>query len=344
MSRPSPSYLPISRQAFALTRRGFVAGTLSALPTGRIMAAAPLVFDHVWGRTELAAPARRVVSLGYTTHDTLLALGVVPQALRYWYGTSESGTWPWAEPLLNGARPEVLRGEVSMERVAAQEPDLIVGLGSGISRAEYEVLSRIAPTLMHRPGRNAYDTPWDELTLTLGHATGTSARAAALVADVRARFAAVQTRHASWQGKTAAAAYFWAGTSGVFLPGDSRVEFLEALGFTQPRSLRALAGGGAFFHDLSPEDLSPLDADLLVWISAFDTAPDLAALPMRRTLTAWREGREIFAGPLIAAALSHASVLSMPYALAALEPELAVALDGDAATVVASSRKAGLAP
>lgn len=339
MSRPSFP-LPSS----VLTRRGFVAAALSALPARRALAASPLVFDHVWGRTELAVPARRVVSLGYTTHDTLLALGVVPLALRYWYGTSETGIWPWAEPLLEGARPEVLRGEVSMERVAAHQPDLIVALGSGISRAEYEVLSRIAPTLMHRPGRNAYDTPWDELTLTLGGATGTGDRAAALVADVRAQFAAVQARHPSWLGKTAAAAYFWAGTSGAFLPGDARVEFLQTLGFTLPTSLRDLAGGGAFFHDLSPEDLSPLDADLLVWVSAFDTAPDLVALPMRHTLRAWREGREVFAGQVLASALSHASVLSMPYALAALEPELAAALDGDAATVVASSAMAGLAP
>lgn len=339
MSRPS-SPLPSP----ALTRRSFMAAAVSALPAGRVLAAQPLAFDHVWGRTELAAPARRVVSLGYTTHDTLLALGVVPLALRYWYGASETGVWPWAEPLLNGARPEVLRGEVSMERVAAQQPDLIVALGSGISRAEYEVLSRIAPTLMHKPGRNAYDTPWDELTLTLGRATGTEARAATLVAQVRAEFAAAQARHPTWQGKTAAAAYFWAGTSGAFLPGDARVEFLEALGFTQPESLRDLAGRGAFFRDLSPEDLSPLDADLLVWVSAFDTAPDLAALPMRHTLRAWREGREVFAGQLLASALSHASVLSMPYALTALEPDLAAALDGDAATAVASSVQAGLAP
>jgi len=69
-----------------------------------------LRFTHASGGMSLPAPARRVVPLGYASHDTLLALGVVPVALRFWYGGSDSGVRPWAEPLLGGARPEVLRG------------------------------------------------------------------------------------------------------------------------------------------------------------------------------------------------------------------------------------------
>jgi len=42
--------------------------------------------------------------------------------------------------------------------------------------------------------------------------------------------------------------------------------------------------------------------------------------------------------------MSFASVLSMPYALERLEPEIALAIDGDPATVVPSAEKAGLAP
>jgi iron complex transport system substrate-binding protein len=68
------------------------------------------------------------------------------------------------------------------------------------------------------------------------------------------------------------------------------------------------------------------------------------ALPMRKTLKAHREGREVMAGSLIAGALSFGSVLSLPFALKELEADLVLALDGDPATKVASSVKAGLAP
>lgn len=310
-----------------------------------VRAGQPLVFDHVWGRTVLPGPARRVVSLGYTSHDTLLALGVVPVALRYWYGGSESGVWPWAEPFLVGhPQPDILRGEVSMEKVAALRPDLIVAIGAGITQEEYSVLSRIAPTLVHEVAYTAYGTPWDVITRTLGRATGRDDLAAAQIDSVRNRFATVAARHPLWRGQGGVAAYHWAGTTGVFLPGDARADFLAELGFAVPPQVADLADGGGFFIDLSPEDLSPLDAGVLVWISALEADPDLAALPMRHTLVAWEQGREVFAGPLASAAMAHGSVLSMPFALDLLTADLSAAADGMAETPVPSAVSAGLAP
>ena len=330
---------PFASQDF-LTRRRFMAGAGAALLAAPALAAQPLVFDHAYGRTVLTAPAKRVVSLGYTSHDTLLALDVVPVALRFWYGPYESGVWPWAEPYLRGARPEVIRGEVSAERVAALEPDLIVATGAGISAEEYDVLRHIAPTLVHAATDGAYGTPWDSLTLSLGRATGRLAAAEARVAEVHAAFAAAGQRLGS-AGRTGAAAYHWAGSTGVFLPGDSRAAFVEEMGFAQPQKVLDLPRG-SFFQELSPEDLSPLDADLLIWVSSFDRDADLSALPMRRTLAAHRQGREVYAGMLVGGAMAHGSVLSLPYALAALEADIAAALDGDPATVVASAEAAGL--
>lgn len=323
-----------------LSRRRLLAGVGAALLAAPAQAASPLVFDHAYGHTVLKAPAQRVVSLGYTAHDTLLALDVVPLALRYWYGPYDSGVWPWAEPYLRGARPEVLRGEVSAERVAALEPDLIVATGSGISAEEYEVLRRIAPTLVHQAQDGPYGTPWDKLTLTLGRATGREAMAEARIAEMWDTFAAA-ARRLGTAGKHAAPAYHWAGTTGVFLPGDSRATFVEEMGFALPQKVLDLPRGN-FFLELSPEDLSPLDADLLIWVSSFDRDSDLSALPMRRTLTAHRQGREVYAGALVGGAMAHGSVLSLPFALKALEADIAAALDGDPATVVASAEAAGL--
>lgn len=330
------------------SRRAVLTGLAAAAATTAAVIqparADDLRFEHAFGTTVLPRPARRVVSLGYTTHDPLLALGIPPVAVRQWFGAYPYGVWPWAQPHLGSAAPDLLTGEVSMERVAALTPDLVVAIGSGISQAEYMVLSRIAPVLMHASTDTAYGTPWDAMTLTLGRATGTDPRARALVAGVRDGFADARRRHPRWAGMTGVAGYHWSGETGAFIGADTRARFLLELGFERPAAVSALSGVNDFYAPLSSEDLSPLDAGVLLWVSSLEADPDLAALPMRRTLRAHRDGREVFAGGLTAAALSFGSVLSLPFALAALEADIAAAADGDPATPVPSAVQAGLAP
>jgi iron complex transport system substrate-binding protein len=326
-----------------VSRRAVLA-TLAACLAAPPVLANGLRFTHAYGETLLPRPARRVVSLGYNTQDTLLALGVPPIAIRYWYGDFPYGVWPWAQPYLDGTQPVMIAGEVPMEVVASLAPDLIVAISSGISQAEYAVLSRIAPVLMHDPVGSAYGTAWDAMTRTLGRALGKDDLAEKLIGETNRRFAEVRARHPAWRGQTAVAAYHWGGRTGAFIGTDTRVRFLAELGFRPTPGIAALSGPQGFYGDLSPEDLSPLDADVLVWISSFNTVPDLVALPMRRTLKAHRQGREVFAGPLLAGAMSFGSVLSLPFALSRLEAEIAAASDGNPGTVVASAIAAGLAP
>jgi iron complex transport system substrate-binding protein len=335
--------IPMRQTSMPLTRRAALASLAAFLAAPPVLASG-IHFTHAYGETVLARPARRVVSLGYATHDTLLALGVPPIAVRSWYGNFPFSVWPWAQPYLNGAEPVVISGEVSMEVVASLEPDLIVGISSGISRAEYAVLSRIAPVLMHGPANSAYGTQWDEMIRTLGRAVGKSELAEDLIAQARQRFADARGRHPVWSGQTAVAAYNWGGNTGAFIREDTRARFLAELGFRPTPGVARLSGSQAFFADLSPEDLAPLDADVLVWVSAFEAVPDIVALPMRRTLKAHRQGREVFAGALISGAMSFGSILSLPFALSQLEPDLAAAADGLPGTAVASAVNAGLAP
>lgn len=336
-------------QPSLLSRRQVLAGIaagilLSGAGHAGAAAADDLRFVHAFGETILPRPAQRVVSLGFTSQDPLLALGVAPVGIRQWFGDAPFGVWPWAQPYLGEAKPVMISGEVSMEIVASLKPDLIVGIGSGISEAEYAVLSQIAPVIMHAVDRPAYGTPWDDLTRTLGRAVGKRERAAQLIAGTRRTFADARARHPEWADRTAVCGYHYGGETGAFTGFDTRATFLAELGFRPPQKLIDLARPDMFYTPLSPEDLSPLDADLLIWVSSFETVPDIVALPMRRTLRAHLEGRELLAGPLIAGALSFGSVLSLPFALGRLEPEIADALDGKADTPATSSVEAGLAP
>ena len=60
-------------------------------------------------------------------------------------------------------------------------------------------------------------------------------------------------------------------------------------------------------------------------------------MPLRPTLTAYTEGREVVADPLLSGAFSHASPLSLEFVIDELVPELALAVDGDPTTVVPSA-------
>ncbi|WP_062207629.1 iron-siderophore ABC transporter substrate-binding protein [Aureimonas sp. AU12] len=331
---------PTRREVLAALGAGTFAACLGAGPA---RAEGEIRIAHAFGETVLPGPAQRVVSLGFTTQDTLLALGVVPLAVRGWFGDQPHSVWPWAQPFLGGAEPEVISGEVAMETVAALQPDLIVAIGSGISEAEYAVLSQIAPTLVHDARYSGYGTPWDEMTRTIARAVGREALGEERIASTSRAFAEARARHPEWAERTAVAAYHFGGDTGAFAGGDTRGRFLAELGFRSPAIVETLAGGN-FYASLSPEDLAPLDVDLLVWVSSQDAVPDLVALPMRKLLKAHREGREVMAGSLVAAAMSFGSVLSLPFALTELEADITAALDGTPETPVASAVRAGLAP
>ena len=71
----------------------------------------PVTVQHALGSTVIPAAPRRVVSLGYTDQDAILALGVVPVAIREFTGNRPAATWPWASDRLQGQEPQVLVGD-----------------------------------------------------------------------------------------------------------------------------------------------------------------------------------------------------------------------------------------
>ncbi|WP_136683219.1 ABC transporter substrate-binding protein [Falsirhodobacter xinxiangensis] len=314
---------------------------LALLPLPALGQSFPQAFTHRYGETLLPAAPERVVSLGYVGHDNILALGVVPVGLRYWYGDNPDGVWPWAEPALQGQHPIVLRGEVSLERIAVLDPDVIIAVSSGITAEEYAVLSRIAPTIASEAQYGDFTSPWQVHARTIGRALGREAEAEAQIAAIKARFAAIREDHPDWQGASGIAAYLWAGSPGAFTAGDGRVEILQDMGFALPA---ALATGSSFFTEFSSEDLSIFDTDLLVWINAGDDLAPLRNLTLRKTLAAHREGREVYADYLLAGAMAHGTLLSLPWTLDRLVPQIEAAMDGDPATPVSSAAEAGLAP
>ena len=298
----------------------------------------PVTIEHKYGSTTIESEPQRIVSIGYGEHDGLLSLGVIPIAVRDWYGDQPYATWPWAQDELGDATPEVLAGtELNFEQIAALQPDLIMGIASGMTDTDYATLSAIAPTVAQPADYIDYGTPWDVSLEITGRAVGRPDAAAQVIADTEQLFADARAAHPEFEGATAAVTFFFEAQPGAYNSQDIRSRALADLGFVIPAAIDE-AAGDAFYVSISSEDLSLIDTDVVVWIgSGAEAFESIRTLPTRPSTRAFQEGRELVADDLLSGAFSHASPLSFEYVIEQLVPELALAVDGDPTTAVPSA-------
>lgn len=287
--------------------------------------------EHKYGATEIPDAPERVVTVGLTDQDPALALGVTPVGTTEWFGERRGAIFPWARDHVDGETPEVVgvSEEINFESVAALEPDLILGLYSGVSRDQYETLSEIAPTVAQPEQYADYGVPWQEQTRIIGRALGRVERAEELIAQVEGRFEQARENNPRFEGASGVVATFEPGYYYVYGPQDSRGRLLSSLGFEVPGEVAELAGDD-FGAEISRERLDVADADALVWlVNSEEDGEELRRDDIYRQLEAAREERDLFVvngGPLYDA-FSFSSVLSLPFLLDEIVPDLAAAVD-----------------
>lgn len=326
----------------------------AAAPTGAPAAATafPVIIEHKYGTVTISAEPQRVIALGYSEVDPILALGVVPVAVRDWFGDQPNAVWPWSQPALGGATPIVLTmpfGELNYETIAALAPDLIVATHSGITEDEYTTLSQIAPTLAQTGDVPDFGMPWQAQTKLIGQALGRAEQAEQLVAGVEAQIAAAAAANPQLQGATVA----WAspaegGAFWVVGPTTPPLRFLTALGMSYPNAVAEFVGT-ADSQQLSAERLDLIDTDVLIFYAGTALAREaIESNPLYQQLNATQQGRVIFfeGNDPIYGALSYSTVASLPYALERLVPLLLTARTGNAAAaaITALNCPAGFRP
>lgn len=297
----------------------------------------PVTIEHKFGTTEIPAEPQRVVTVGYTEADAVLALGVKPVGVREFLGGYGWRERPWAQEALGGSQPRVVGGEeIDFERVAAARPDVIIGVNSGMTENDYRRLSSIAPTVAQSADHIDFGVPWQEQTLVVGRALGRERQAQALVDDVEARFAQARKEHPEFADRSLVLAYGGDGEFGAYSSQDYRVGFFADLGFAPARRIDELAGD-SFFVDLDEERFRLLDQDVVV---SFSTRDGVAADPVLSRLDAVREGRVVYLDLTdhFSGALGYSSPLSLPYLIDEAVPALAAAVDGDPATTAPDPR------
>lgn len=328
----------LAASALLLTACGGDGGTAepaapSAGGSGAEAGAFPVSVEHDYGTTEIPGAPQRVVSLGYTDQDQILALGVVPVAIREWSGNKPSATWEWAQDELQGQQPQVLNGvTIDPETVAALAPDLIVAITAGLTQEEYDTFSRIAPTIVQPKGDIAYNSAWQDTTRLVGKALGRDAEADKLVTDLEARFEEAKAAHPNLGGKKAMVAGVSTGGANWFAysSGDARGRFLTSLGMTIPEEIDQ-AAGDSFYVEFSLEQLTTIDrADVVAWLEITSGAPEakIENVPGHELLTVFQQKRLVTLTEEQGNAMGFSSVLSLPLLLDTVPEQLSAALGG----------------
>ncbi|QPC81347.1 ABC transporter substrate-binding protein [Phototrophicus methaneseepsis] len=294
----------------------------------------PVTIEHKFGSTTITEAPQRVVAIGYTEQDYLLALGVTPVAVRYWYGDEENAIFPWATDYVEGEPPVVLNmtfGSLDYEEILSLQPDLISAVTAGISQEEYDLLSEIAPTIAQTDEYIDFGMPWQETMRIIGEAVGQPEEATAIVEEVENLFEEARAENPEFEGKTVAVAYFLEGAYGFYTAQDSRGRFFTELGFDMPEELLDVAGE-SFYAQISAEQVGLLDQDLIAVLNLQFIEGGQEALeadPLFGQLDAVQEDRIVYLEEQAENALGFSSPLSLAYALDAVLPQLE-AIFGDA--------------
>lgn len=300
----------------------------------------PVSVDHKYGSTTIKSEPKRIVTVGLTDQDAVLALGKVPVGTTEWLGGYKGAIAPWAEDRLGSAEtPTVLKDTGTgpqVEKIAALKPDLILAVYGGLTKEQYESLSKFAPVVAQPKKYNDYGVPWQEQTETIGKALGKPEEAVKAVEETEAAISKAVEEHPEFKGKSAVMATPYEGIF-VFGSQDPRSHLLTDLGFTLPADLDKVIGD-QFGANISKERTDLLDQDAVVW-QVTDVAKDTDKLhkdASYKDLNVVKEGREVYVSETsdYGNALSMGTVLSLRYVVERLVPQLAAAVDGKTDTKV----------
>ncbi|WP_197519699.1 ABC transporter substrate-binding protein [Pseudonocardia sp. HH130630-07] len=257
----------------------------------------------------------------YDDLDAVLSTGCVPVAF---------GFSPWLVPDLAPwavtAEPaERLLGPIagfSLERIAAQRPDLIVGQVDLLD-GKYDQLGAIAPTVTVGVRRDG----WRSSCALVGRALGREDAAAAAAARTGAVLGRERAALSSLAGTRVVVLYRNGGVNRIdstfHPPGGGSAEVLGELGLT------AVDAGAGPAGALADEELGRLDeADVVIVQDFVAETDDLLRIEVFRRSRPVRDRRVVRLSPVATRASFLPSVLSLPVATAEFAAGVRAALAG----------------
>ncbi|WP_301540197.1 serine/threonine-protein kinase [Streptomyces sp. CNQ-509] len=255
----------------------------------------PVKVKHDYGETVVPSKPQRVAAWGWGAAEVAIALGEYPVGIVEEESESGKGMMPWVAQAYEdeGLDDPVLFTEggstswgLPEEQIAATEPDLILAPYSGLTEAQYEQLTDIAPVVARPVGASV--EPWEGVIATTAQALGVPAEGKELLAESDARLAELGERH-GLTGSSFAAVVNDPPRRRVHVFSDASpvVRVLEGLGLRPADSVAELdSDGNGMMYSLDYEDLDRLESDVVVlysttsdWAERDLASEELNALP-----------------------------------------------------------------
>jgi iron complex transport system substrate-binding protein len=266
----------------------------------------PVVIKHALGTTTIPAKPQRVATVAWANHEVPLALGVVPVgfAAANFGDDDEDGLLPWVADKLKklGAETPVLFDEgdgIDFEAVAATEPDVILAAYSGLSQADYDTLSQIAPVVAYPT--SPWSTDWREMIRLNSTALGLKSEGEALIGTIEGEIAATVAKYPGLQGKRAMFVThldpFDLSVVNFYTTSDTRVRFFADLRLKAPASVAAASKSGVYSGSVSAERVDTFDdVDLFVTYGNADLVKAMSENPLLSHMPAIRKGAVVTLG------------------------------------------------
>ncbi|HHK7450915.1 TPA: iron-siderophore ABC transporter substrate-binding protein, partial [Streptococcus pneumoniae] len=261
-----------------------------------------IVLDHAFGQTILDKKPERVATIAWGNHDVALALGIVPVGFsKANYGVSaDKGVLPWTEEKikeLNGKANlfDDLDG-LNFEAISNSKPDVILAGYSGITKEDYDTLSKIAPVAAYKS--KPWQTLWRDMVKIDSKALGMEKEGDELIKNTEARISKELEKHPEIKGKikgkkvlftminAADTSKFW-----IYTSKDPRANYLTDLGLVFPESLKEFESEDSFAKEISAEEANKInDADVIITYGDDKTLEALQKDPLLGKINAIKNG------------------------------------------------------
>jgi iron complex transport system substrate-binding protein len=299
----------------------------------------PVTVEHALGTTTIEERPERVATVDWANQEVPLALGIVPVGMSKmtWGDDDGDGVQPWVEERIEelDAETPTLFDETDgydFEAVAGTEPDLILAGYSGMTKEDYETLSKIAPVVAYPD--DPWATPWRESIRINSEALGMAEEGEQLIADTEQEIADAVAEHPQLEGATGAFLTHIDTTDlseiNFYSAADTRSKYLEDLGMEIAPSIVENTKDGSYSGSISSERADQLeDVDVVVTYGGQELIDALEADPVLSQLPAVKNEAIVnLDGTKPIGTAANPTVLSVPHLVDEYVELLAAAVDG----------------
>lgn len=246
----------------------------------------PVTITHAYGETVIESQPERVATVAWSNQEVPIALGVVPVGMAKvtWGDDDGDGVLPWVEEKLDelGAETPVLFDEtdgIDFEAVADTQPDVILAAYSGLTREEYDTLSKIAPVVAYP--EVAWGTSYEDMIRLNSLAIGLADEGDALIEELHGKVDAALADYPQLAQSRVLFSYIDPSDFsqiGFYTTLDTRPGFLKDLGLPVPTVVTEESEGTDQFYTAVSAEQADRFADVDVFVTYGDASGSIIPL------------------------------------------------------------------